>query len=286
MTAPQSILGIDMGGTNIRGGIVKGGNVARSISQKIYAQGSETDVRNELFRLIDQFMAERIDAIGIGVPGLIDAETGNVFDVVNIPSWKKVPLKKWIQDRYSIPAEVNNDANCFALGEHYFGKGKNVQSMVGVTLGTGLGSGIIINQHLYSGRNGGAGEFGMIDYKSRPVEYFASGQFFENMYDVTGETVFRQAQAGDSDALRMYREMGTHLGKAIKMILFALDVELIVLGGSVRSAWEFFRESMWEEIKTFPFTRALQHLRIEISELENAGMLGAAALCLEKHYEH
>lgn len=275
-----------MGGTNIRGGIVKGGNVARSISQKIYAQGSETDVRNELFRLIDQFMAERIDAIGIGVPGLIDAETGNVFDVVNIPSWKKVPLKKWIQDRYSIPAEVNNDANCFALGEHYFGKGKNVQSMVGVTLGTGLGSGIIINQHLYSGRNGGAGEFGMIDYKSRPVEYFASGQFFENMYDVTGETVFRQAQAGDSDALRMYREMGTHLGKAIKMILFALDVELIVLGGSVRSAWEFFRESMWEEIKTFPYTRALQHLRIEISELENAGMLGAAALCLEKHYEH
>lgn len=274
-----------MGGTNIRGGIVKGGNVAKIISQKIYAQGSETDVRNELFRLIDQFMAEKIDAIGIGVPGLIDAETNNVFDVVNIPSWKKVPLKKWIQDRYSLPAEVNNDANCFALGEHYFGKGKNVQSMVGVTLGTGLGSGIIINQHLYSGRNGGAGEFGMIDYKGRPVEYFASGQFFENMYDVPGEIAFRQAQAGDSHALRMYREIGTHLGKAIKMILFALDVELIVLGGSVRSAWEFFRESMWEEINTFPFTRALRHLRIEISELENAGMLGAAALCLEKNSE-
>ncbi len=211
----------------------------------------------------------------------MDEETQMVLDVMNIPSWKIVPLKRWMEDRYKVPVAINNDANCFALGEFYFGKGRGCNSMIGLTIGTGLGSGIIINQKLYAGKNGGAGEFGMIDYLDKFYEYYASGQFFKNVYDIPGDVVFKNAQEGNNEALKMYKEMGMHLGNAIKMILFALDVELIILGGSVRYAWPYFKDAMWNQIQTFPFTRALEHLRIEISELDNAGILGAAGLCYQ-----
>ena len=274
----KNILGIDMGGTNIRGGLVREDVLTEVLSRKINSNGSVEDVLEELFSLIDELINDSVKAIGIGVPGLIDEETEMVFDVVNIPSWKKVPLKRRVEEHYSIPVVINNDANCFALGEFYFGKGKGYNSMIGLTIGTGLGSGIIINKKLYSGKNGGAGEFGMIDYLDHCYEYYASGQFFENVYKTKGEEVFKNAKAGNTDAIKMYEEMGPHLGNAIKMILYSLDVELIILGGSVRHAFPFFKKTMWDQIKTFPFTRALQHLKIEVSTLENAGILGAAAL--------
>ena len=274
----KNILGIDMGGTNIRGGLVKEGILTNVLSKKLNAKGSVEDVLGELFSITDELINDSVKAIGIGVPGLIDDETQMVLDVVNIRSWKKVPLKKQVEDHYNIPVIINNDANCFALGEFYFGKGKGYNSMIGLTIGTGLGSGIIINKKLYSGKNGGAGEFGMIDYLDHCYEYYASGQFFENVHKTNGEDVFKNAKEGNADAIKMYEEMGMHLGNAIKMILYSLDVELIILGGSVRQAFPFFKKAMWDQIQTFPFTRALEHLKIEISELENAGILGAAAL--------
>jgi glucokinase len=140
---------------------------------------------------------------------------------------------------------------------------------------------MFLNGKLYSGHTGGAGEFGMIDYKDHVVEYYASGQFFMNVYKVKGEEVYVRALQSDKDALQMYEEMGMHLGNAIKMILYALDVELIVLGGSASKAFPFFKESMWKSINEFAFQRAVKRLRIEVSELENAGILGAAAL----HYD-
>jgi glucokinase len=277
----KNILGIDMGGTNIRGGLVKEGILTNVLSKKVNAKGSVEDVLGELFSIIDGQINDSVKAIGIGVPGLIDDETEMVLDVVNIPSWKKVPLKKRVEDHYNIPVVINNDANCFALGEFYFGKGKEYNSMVGLTIGTGLGGGIIINRKLYSGKNCGAGEFGMIDYLDHCYEYYASGQFFENIYKTNGGEVFKNAKEGNKNAIKMYEEMGAHLGNAIKMILFSLDVDLIVLGGSVRHAFPFFKKAMWDQIQTFPFTRALEHLKIEVSTLENAGVLGAAGLCYE-----
>lgn len=274
----KSVLGIDMGGTNIRAGLVNENVLSNIISKKINAQAPAEEVRDELFSFTDDLINGSITAIGIGVPGLMDEETEMVLDVMNIPSWKKVPLKKWMEERYKIPVVINNDANCFALGEFYFGKGKGRSSMIGLTVGTGLGSGIIINKKLYGGKNGGAGEFGMIKYLDKYYEYYASGQFFKNVYNIDGEVVFKNAKEGNTDAIKMYEEMGTHLGNAILMILFALDIEMIILGGSVRHAFPFFKKAMWDQIFMFPFTRALEHLKIEISELENAGILGAAAL--------
>lgn len=272
------IIGIDLGGTNIRGGLVCEDKLTSITSQRINAQGSEEEVLQQLFTLTDKLINQSVTAIGIGVPGLADAAQGIVYDVVNIPSWKEVPLKKRMEERYKIPVGINNDANCFALGEFYFGKGKGCNSMVGLTIGTGLGSGIIINKKLYSGATGGAGEFGMIDYLDKCYEYYASGQFFQNVYNISGEIVFQRAVEGDTEAIRMYEEMGTHLGNAIKMILYALDVELIILGGSVRHAFPYFNKTMWQQIETLVFRRSPQLLRIEVSELENSGILGAAAL--------
>ena len=276
--ANEMVLGIDIGGTNIRGGLVDQNNLSSIVSCRVNAMGSVEDVLQQLFSLTDELITITITAIGIGIPGLVDTERGIVFDVVNIPSWKEVPLQKRMEDRYKIPVFINNDANCFALGEFYFGKGVGYNSMVGLTVGTGLGSGLILNKKLYVGKNCGAGEFGMIDYLDKYVEYYASGQYFTNVYQTDGEVVFKSAGEGNPNALRMYEEMGGHLGNAIKIILYSLDVELIILGGSVRSASPYFSKAMWQQIKTLAFQKSANSLRIEISELENSGILGAASL--------
>jgi glucokinase len=275
---PPPVIGIDLGGTNIRGGIVEDNTLKNIVSKKVNSKGSAEEVRDDLFSLTDQLFNNRVKAIGIGVPGLVNRKEKMVYDVVYIPSWKRVPLQQWMEDRYKVPVFINNDANCFAVGEFHFGKGKGYNSMIGVTLGTGLGGGLIIQKKLYEGESGGAGEFGMVDYLDKTVEYYASGQFFQNVYHLNGEEVFKKAQAGDEEALTMYEELGKHIGNAVKIMLYALDVELIIIGGSVRYAFPYFSKTMWEQIRTFGFQKAAQNVRVEISELENAGILGAAAL--------
>ena len=274
----SNIIGIDLGGTNISAGLVINNELLQISSEKINAHGTAEEVLQELFSATDQLMNNSVNAIGIGVPGLVDHQNGVVFDVMNIPSWKKIPLQEWMENRYHLPVRINNDANCFALGEFYFGKGRNCNSMVGLTIGTGLGSGLILNKKLHSGKYCGAGEFGVIDYLDKCYEYYASGQYFKNVYQTDGEVVFERAGEGNASAIRMYEEMGAHLGNAIKMILYALDVELIVLGGSVRHAYPYFSKTMWQQIKTSVFRKSAEDVRIEISELKNSGVLGAAAL--------
>lgn len=271
-------IGIDLGGTNIRTGLLAGKELTTLHSQRINATGTEQEVLEDMFALTDKLVSGEVGSIGIGVPGLVDLDSGDVFDVINIPAWKHVQLKKLMTERYNIPVFVNNDANCFALGEAYFGKGRDSGSMVGLTIGSGLGTGIIINRKLYAGRHCGAGEFGMMDYRDHYLEYYASGQFFRNVYQRDGETVFREAQQGDKEALRMYAELGTHLGNAIQRILYALDVDLIIMGGSVRHAYPYFKDSMWESLRKFAYQKTIATLRIELSELQNAGLLGAATL--------
>ncbi|MDF2433934.1 MAG: glucokinase [Mucilaginibacter sp.] len=272
------IIGIDLGATNIRGAVVNDEAVSTIISKRIQTKGTEEQVLGDVYGLIDALISEDVKAIGIGVPSVVDVKLGIVYDVIHIPSWKEVHLKEILEARYSIPVFVNNDANCFALGEHYFGEGKGVDYMVGLTIGTGLGAGIIINNHLYTGRNCGAGEFGMVDYLDQNYEYYCSGSFFHNVYGLNGEDVFKNAQNGDQTALKLYHELGKHLGNAIKMIMYTYDTELIILGGSVPSAYDYFEQAMWKQIKTFGFLKSIDRLQIKTSQLENSGILGAAAL--------
>lgn len=274
----EKIIGIDLGATNIRGAVVQDENPAEIFTQRIHSKGSVNDVLEDVFAVVDKLMHYDVQAIGIGVPSVVDVEEGIVYDVQYIPSWKEVHLKKYLEDRYHIPVFVNNDANCFALGEYYFGKGKGRSSMIGLTVGTGVGAGIIINKKLYAGRNCGAGEFGTVDYLDKIYEYYCSGSFFENVYGLKGEFVFEKAQQGDAQMLKLYDELGTHLGNCIKMILYTFDPELIVLGGSVRHAYDFFEAAMWKQIRTCVYTKFADRLNVEVSSLKNSGILGAAAL--------
>jgi glucokinase len=278
------IIGIDLGATNIRGAVVNDETISDIISRRVQTKGTEEQVLEDVYAIIDALIDNSIKAIGIGVPSVVDVKLGIVYDVVHIPSWKEVHLKKLLEARYHIPVLVNNDANCFALGEHYFGKGKGADNMVGLTIGTGLGAGIIINNHLYAGPNCGAGEFGCVDYLDNNYEFYCSGSFFNNVYGLNGEEVFKNAKKGDPQALNLYQEMGVHLGNAIKLVMYTYDPDLIILGGSVQLAYDFFEKTMWERINTLLYPKSVQKLQIKRSALTNSGILGAAALYFDASF--
>ena len=276
--ADDIVIGVDLGGTNVTIGKVTNGRVVSNSTFPITSQGTEAQIITEIINAIDNIFDEQITGIGVGVPSLVDVEKGIVYDVQNIPSWKKVHLKEILEKKYERPVYINNDANCFAVGEKYFGNGKKYKNMVGITIGTGLGGGVIINNHLYSGMNCGAGEFGSILYKDNICEYYCSGQFFINQYGMGGHQVHENAQQGDKKALEILCEFGHNLGNAITTILFAVDPEAIFIGGSVSESWPFFKDAMWETVKTFPYKHAVERLVIEKSEQAQIAILGAAAL--------
>jgi glucokinase len=272
------VIGVDLGATNIRSAWVNNNSISNISSKRINSKGTVEEVLDDIFELTDRLIDDQIEAIGIGVPSVVDISKGIVYDVQYIPSWKEVHLKRLMEERYGLPVYVNNDANCFALGELYFGHGIGMNSLIGLAIGTGMGAGIIINKRLYAGPNCGAGEFGMVEYLDKVFEYYCSGQFFQNVYQLDGEAVFQRAKSGDLEAQHLYGIMGMHLGNAIKVILYTYDPELIILGGSVRFAYDYFQASMWKQIMTFAFPKSVEKLKIKISELENSALLGAAAL--------
>jgi glucokinase len=275
------LIGVDLGGTNVRAALVHGQTLGDVVSAEVPAQGSVEQVMNRIYGLIDRLDVESVDGIGIGVPSIVDVAQGIVYDVQNIPSWKEVPVKALLETRYGKPVFVNNDANCFAVGERYFGKGQRFRSFIGMIIGTGCAGGVIVDGKLYAGVNCGAGEFGMIPYRDDIYEAYCSGQFFAREYGIGGDVLFERAGQGDPEALAAFKAFGHHLGEAVKVLLYAYDPECIILGGSIRTAYPFFHASMWEAIKTFVYARSLDRLRIEVSELRHSALLGAAALTLD-----
>ena len=257
----QTVVGVDLGGTNVRAGKIIGQNLAAYRSRKISAQGSQEQVLQEIRAIIAAVLDHRVSAIGIGVPSLVDVDKGIVYTVGNIPSWQKVPLKKILEQSFGIPVHVNNDANCFALGEFYFGSGRGYRHLVGIILGTGLGAGIIINGKLYCGRSCGAGEIGKIAFREHTVEYYGSGQFFRQQYGMDGALLSRQARQGDARALKIFSEYGDLLAQALMIALHAYDPEIIVLGGSVSKAWPFFEKSLQRGLRSFVYPHALERVR-------------------------
>ena len=280
MKNTDNIIGVDLGGTNIRAGKVIQQKIVQTTKAPTSSSGTEEEVLETLFSVIDGCFDENTKSIGVGVPSVVDVEKGIVYDVVNIPSWKVVPLKSILENRYNIPVYMNNDANCFALGEKYFGKAQSYKSIVGLCIGTGMGSGLIFNGKLYEGVNCGAGEFGNIPYLNSNFEHYCSGQFFAEEKSITAFEAFQMAGEGDGVALKMFEEYGFHMGQAIKSILYAYDPEIIVLGGSLTNAYEFFKPAMYDAIQDFAYRNVLTNLKIEISELEHSAIYGAAALYL------
>ena len=278
MKSIKNIIGVDLGGTNIRAGKVVEEKIIQLAKEPTPASGSQSEVLNKLYAAIDSCFDENTKSIGIGVPSVVDVEKGIVYDVVNIPSWKVVPLKDLLESRYKVPVYVNNDANCFALGEKYYGKARDCKSLVGLTIGTGMGSGLFFNGKLYEGKNCCAGEFGNIPYLNSNFEHYCSGQFFSEEKSASAVETNKRALTGDQAAIQLYAEFGFHLGQAIKSILYAYDPEIIILGGSLTKAYELFKPAMFGAIRNFDYPSVLTNLKIEISELENSAIYGAAAL--------
>jgi len=274
----QKIICVDIGATKIHIGAIQGGAIVAELLLPTPALASENQVLAEIAGGIAQLMDEQVTGIGIGVPGLVDETAGVVYDVINIPSWKEVHLQKYMADQFQVPVYLTNDANTFVLGEKVYGKAKAYKHVVGITLGSGLGAGIIANGSLYAGAFSGAGEFGHIPYLDKNVEAYCGGEFFRSKYGVEGGILKTRAEQGDKTALEAFGQYGLHLGNAINLVLYTLSPEAIFLGGSISKSFPLFKDAMRRRVQAFPFKRITKGLIIEPSTIDNAALWGAAAL--------
>lgn len=270
-------IGVDLGGTNIRAGLMDGTELIRKEKVSCPAQGSESEVIEAVAGLIGKLVSEDVDAIGIGVPSVVDTARGIVYNVANIPSWVEVHLKDILEERFGIPVFINNDSNCFTLGESRFGTGKEYKDMVGVTLGTGVGSGIMIGGHLYEGRNAGAGEIGCLAYLDKDFESYCSTPFFVS-HNTSGAGLAARAEAGDAEAIALWEEFGGHIGELVKAILFTYDPEAIVFGGGIAAGHPHFEKAMRRTIETFPYETG-KDVKIFFSDNGDMAIYGASELC-------
>lgn len=272
------ILSIDLGGTNVRFGLVKDGKIIKTNAIASPSNLSMEDSLNYLKVEIGKILTTEVEAIGIGVPSVVDASRGIVYNAANIPSWKEVHLKDYLTNEFNLPVYVNNDCNCFVLGEKRYGKGKLYKDIVGITLGTGVGSGLIIDNKLYNGRNTGAGEIGSLPYLGTILEDYCSSLFFASHHNTTAEEVARKALEGDAASLQIWKDFGTHMGNLMLAVLYVYDPELIVLGGGISKAYPLFEGEMRKTMEQFSYPETIKNIIIEISENKDISLLGASAL--------
>lgn len=278
------VIGVDIGGTNIRAGIEAGGDIIRKSERQLMEKESLEATLSQLTDLLRPLAAYPVSGIGVGVPSVVDVERGIVYNALNIPSWERVELKAILEEQFQVPVSINNDVNCFTLGEHRYGLARSYNSVVGMTIGTGLGSGLIINNQLYTGSNCGAGEIGLLPYLDRNLEFYACSSFFESIHGITAREAEQLAQHGDRRGLRIWAEFGGHLGVVIKAVLYAYDPEIIVLGGSIAKGFPFFHRALRESLIDFAFPESIRRLKFLPSQNDNITLLGAAALVQQPHY--
>ncbi len=274
----EAIIGVSLGGKTLLSGKVINGHLVKSQTKRINNKGTEEEILTELINAITEVFDDEVAGIGIGVPSLVDVTNGIVYKVQKIPSWREVHLKDILESRFGVKVYVNNDANCFAIGEKYFGQAKEYSNVVGLIIGAGVGAGIIFREHLYSGTNCGAGEFGSIPYRDHDFEYYCSESFFEEKYGIKFELLYNRALNNDKIALAIFEQYGFDIGNIIKTILFTADPEIIIIGGTISKAFKFFEKVMWKKVKTFIYKHSLKKLKIVQSEQSQIAVLGAAAL--------
>ncbi len=271
-------IGVDIGGTNIRAGIELNGQITNQRHLLLKDKESLASTLDQLKGLLRPLLQQPVGGIGIGVPSVVDVNKGIVYNVMNIPSWDEVALRDILESEFNIPVTINNDVNCFTLGEHRFGLAQKYKSVIGISIGTGIGSGIIIDNKLYSGANCGAGEIGMIPYQDSILEDYVCNRYFENSIGINAFQAHSRAISADPIALQAWKDFGKHLANAIKIVMYTYDPEAIVIGGSLAKASAFFKEAMLEAIKDFAYPKSVNRIKFFLSENENIALLGAAAL--------
>jgi glucokinase len=277
MKGKSNVLGLDIGGTKISSGLHEDGIIYERKEISTPYNSPKEKILEAISDHISSYLSFDLQAIGIGIPGLVDPKKGIVYNLANIPSFQKVGLKDYLEEKFNMPVFINNDASCFTLGEYKYGRAKIHQHMVGITLGTGIGTGVITNTKLYTGYLCGAGEWGGASYMDKTFEDYCGSKFF-NSSGESAKTLGERASEKDKEALLIFEQYGIHLGSLIKQILFTYAPEAIVIGGSIRKAFPYFEENMLKTVKSFPYRAISDHLKIYVSSLEDSAILGAIAL--------
>lgn len=310
-------IGVDLGGTNIRVGAVNSsGQVFHRLSLPTRVNLGLEEVIGRIvstiLSVIEQSEKEghQIRGVGIGSAGIIDIRTGTVVSSPNFPEWSQVPLKLIMENKIPYPVFVDNDANAFAYGEKWVGVGKNVQSMVCITLGTGVGGAIILGGRLWHGFDGMAGEVGHMTVQPNGLrcncgnygclESYASAssvvrriklaiqsgrttivmdQVNGDQDKITSTIVYQAALEGDPLAKEIMEETAVYLGIGIANLINLLNPELIVVGGGLANAWDMLYPITIAEVHRRAFASLAQTAQIRKASLgDDAGIIGAAGI--------
>lgn len=286
-----NVIGIDLGGTAIKlGRFDKAGNCLQSLNVLTPQPATPEAVIDAMVEAIASLKEDNpIVAIGIGTPGPADA-TGRIAKVaINLSGWHDVPLAAKIEAQTRIPTLLANDANCAGLGEAWLGAGRNYRNFILLTLGTGVGGAIILDNELFVGHKGSAGELGLITLNpdgppcnsgnNGSLEQYCS---IRGIIRTTGKdpaTLGQLAASGDAEALAFWQEYGRTLAAGIASLIYVLTPEAIAIGGGVSASADFFFPALQAEIerRVLPSSReGLQLLKAQLGN--NAGMVGAAKL--------
>lgn len=302
MTA-RLFAGIDIGGSATKIGIFDArGNLLRESAIATEPlkrpQSAAMRIRDEVHRLLPRGMKDALGGAGVGVPGLLDREKGLLLLAPNLPRWRRFAIRKTFEKKLHVPVKVENDANCAALGELSAGAAKGVANSLTITLGTGIGGGLILRGKLWTGNSGMAGEFGHmgVDPKGPRCGCGAVG-CLETIASATGiwraareaglafssvEEIFAQAKVGEPKARRAVQAAGEALGRAIGAVVQLLDIRLFILTGGLSAQTQLLLPSIKSELRTRIYGRKIAHVKVVRSRLgERAGIYGAATLVRE-----
>lgn len=290
-----------MGGTNYRAAAIdEQGKILERASGSTQTGAGREAIVGELVSAINRLRGNRphdeLAGIGIALPGFILMETGVILSSPNIPPFEKFPAREVFQQRLQTPVILENDANAAALGEKWMGAGRSVNDLVLLTLGTGIGGGIIVDGKVLHGYLGMAAELGhlTIDPTGNPcacgntgcLEKHASATAISTMAkhlslgdNLSSEEVYKLAVGGNELAKRIFEYMGRALGIALAGYIQIFNFPLYLLSGGVLAAWDLFAPAMFEEIRRRSFTFRNSDTRVEKALLgSDAGLYGAAYL--------
>jgi len=291
----QTVIGIDLGGTAIKiGQFLRDGTC---VNEQTVATPNPPDPK-AVVSTIAQVVKEldpdsRAIALGIGTPGPADAEARTAQYAINLEGWINVPLADLLEAQLHRPTFVANDANCAGLGESWLGAGREADHLILLTLGTGVGGAIILNNELFTGPYGAAGELGLITINPQGKECNSGnhGSLEQHLcvatiQQETGKTpaeLGKLAKAGDDFALSFWKQYGETLGVGLTNLIYVLTPEAIIIGGGISASAEFFLPTAWQEIEKRVVATSQARLQLFTAELGNqAGMVGAAKLAWQK----
>ena len=297
-------IGVDLGGTNLRAAAISAdGKVMEKSSGTTDLHEGREAVIADIVSAINQLKAkcgtEILAGVGIGVPGFILIDEGVIVGSNNLPEFDQFPIRDDIEQKLGTPIFLENDANAAALGEKWMGAGRDVQDLVLLTLGTGVGGGIISDGRVVHGHVGMAGElghvtvvpagnpcgcgnYGCLEKHASATAIIAMARMMQLGDDLTAEDVYELARGGDKKAKMIFHTTGIMLGIAIANLINIFNFPLYLLSGGVVAGWDEFAPSMMNEVQKRSFTYRNTKTRVERASLgKEAGLFGAAYLPLQ-----